>query len=86
MQVRRSDMDMNQHVNNVTYLKWATEDLPSDLYSSHVLTGVDIEYRAEGHFGAYRSPPERNRSKCACRGEEVRTMPAAESLAAARQP
>ena len=30
---RRSDMDMNGHVNNVTYLAWALETVPSNIYS-----------------------------------------------------
>ena len=47
----RGDMDMNQHVNNVAYLKWVTEDVPMEVFKSHVLTGVDLEYRAEGHYG-----------------------------------
>ncbi len=29
---RRSDMDMNGHINNVTYLNWALETVPADVY------------------------------------------------------
>ncbi len=33
MQVaRRSDMDMNGHINNVTYLAWTLESMPEDVY------------------------------------------------------
>lgn len=49
--VRRADMDMNLHVNNVAYLKWVCEDVPEGVFDSHVLTSIDLEYRAEGHFG-----------------------------------
>lgn len=42
---------MNLHVNNVAYLKWVCEDVPTDLFGSHVLTDIDLEYRAEGKFG-----------------------------------
>lgn len=48
--VRRADMDMNLHVNNVAYIKWVCEDVPEGVFDSHVLTGLDLEYRAEGHF------------------------------------
>lgn len=49
--VRRADMDMNLHVNNVAYLKWVCEDVPAGVFDSHVLTGIDLEYRAEAHSG-----------------------------------
>ena len=32
---RRSDVDMNGHINNVTYLAWALETMPNDIYESH---------------------------------------------------
>lgn len=31
---RRSDVDMNQHLNNVTYLAWCLETVPLDVYTS----------------------------------------------------
>lgn len=34
---RRSDMDMNGHINNVTYLAWALETVPTDIYLNYVL-------------------------------------------------
>ena len=38
MQVaRRSDMDMNGHINNVTYLAWALETVPADVYLNYSL-------------------------------------------------
>ena len=38
MQVaRRSDMDMNGHINNVTYLGWALETVPEDIYLNYSL-------------------------------------------------
>ena len=41
MQVaRRSDMDMNGHINNVTYLAWALETVPIDIYLNHILIQV----------------------------------------------
>jgi acyl-ACP thioesterase len=41
--VRRSDLDVNQHVNNVKYIEWALEALPSDKWVNE----IDIEFRAE---------------------------------------
>ena len=37
---RRSDMDMNGHINNVTYLAWALETVPIDVYLNHTLIQV----------------------------------------------
>lgn len=41
MQVaRRSDVDMNGHINNVTYLAWALETVPRDVYYNYELQQV----------------------------------------------
>ncbi len=37
---RRSDMDMNGHINNVTYLGWALETVPADVYLNYSLHEV----------------------------------------------
>lgn len=37
---RRSDMDMNGHINNVTYLGWALETVPADVYLNYSLYEV----------------------------------------------
>jgi hypothetical protein len=34
---RRSDMDMNGHINNVNYLAWALETVPQDVYDTSLL-------------------------------------------------
>ena len=39
---RRSDMDMNGHINNVTYLAWALETVPSDVYLNYSLQQVCV--------------------------------------------
>lgn len=41
--VRRSDLDMNEHVNNVKYIEWALEALPSDYRPEK----IDIEFLSE---------------------------------------
>ncbi|CAI7757662.1 unnamed protein product [Closterium sp. NIES-53] len=44
---RRSDLDMNHHVNNVTYIAWMLESLPQSLLGSSELADITIEYRQE---------------------------------------
>lgn len=41
---RRSDMDMNGHINNVTYLAWALETVPSDVYLNYSLQQVGVHF------------------------------------------
>lgn len=45
---RRSDMDMNGHINNVTYLGWALETVPPDVYLNYSLHQVPMS--ALTHF------------------------------------
>uniref|UniRef100_O24419 Acyl-[acyl-carrier-protein] hydrolase n=1 Tax=Myristica fragrans TaxID=51089 RepID=O24419_MYRFG len=44
---RWSDLDVNQHVNNVKYIGWILESVPSSLLESHELYGMTLEYRKE---------------------------------------
>jgi fatty acyl-ACP thioesterase A len=44
---RRADMDMNGHINNVTFLAWALETVPSDVYDGMSLSEVEIDYKSE---------------------------------------
>lgn len=39
---RRSDMDMNGHINNVTYLAWVLESVPAPVYQGYRLREVRI--------------------------------------------
>ncbi len=41
--VRRSDLDLNEHLNNVKYIEWALEALPAELK----VREIDIEFLAE---------------------------------------
>ena len=43
---RRSDMDMNGHINNVTYLGWALETVPPHIADSSHLFQVGLEDEA----------------------------------------
>ncbi|XP_044491329.1 palmitoyl-acyl carrier protein thioesterase, chloroplastic-like [Mangifera indica] len=44
---RRSDLDMNQHVNNVKYVRWMLETIPDLFLETHQLSGIILEYRRE---------------------------------------
>uniref|UniRef100_A0A1D1Y4G4 Acyl-[acyl-carrier-protein] hydrolase n=1 Tax=Anthurium amnicola TaxID=1678845 RepID=A0A1D1Y4G4_9ARAE len=44
---RRSDLDMNHHVNNVKYVRWMLETIPDQFLESHQLCGISMEYRRE---------------------------------------
>lgn len=48
---RRSDMDMNGHINNVTYLAWAIESVPPEVYENAHLYQIEVDYKAECHAG-----------------------------------
>ena len=49
--VRHSDLDVNQHVNNVRYLEWALEAVPPDVHETHTLREIDLAFRSESVFG-----------------------------------
>jgi len=49
--VRRSDLDINQHVNNVSYIEWAVEAIQADYMRDHCISGLEVSYRAECHYG-----------------------------------
>jgi fatty acyl-ACP thioesterase A len=49
--VRRNDMDMNGHVNNVVYVQWLLESVPPETWQNHVLSEIILEYRSECNFG-----------------------------------
>lgn len=52
---RRSDMDMNGHVNNVTYFAWAMETVPRDIYDACHLYQARVAARGQGGRAAGRS-------------------------------
>jgi medium-chain acyl-[acyl-carrier-protein] hydrolase len=47
--VRRSDLDLNDHVNNVRYIEWALEAVPDSVTGS--CRGLDVQFRAESIYG-----------------------------------
>lgn len=44
---RWSDLDVNQHVNNVKYIGWILESAPVPIVESHELYSMTLEYRRE---------------------------------------
>ncbi|KAI7980764.1 hypothetical protein LOK49_Contig108G00010 [Camellia lanceoleosa] len=44
---RWSDLDVNQHVNNVKYIGWILESAPLPILERHELCGMTLEYRRE---------------------------------------
>lgn len=44
---RWSDMDANQHVNNVKYIGWILESVPINVLADYNLTSMTLEYRRE---------------------------------------
>ncbi|KAM1478822.1 hypothetical protein ACFX2I_026197 [Malus domestica] len=44
---RWSDLDVNQHVNNVKYIGWILEGAPLPILESHELSSLTLEYRRE---------------------------------------
>jgi acyl-ACP thioesterase len=49
--VRYSDLDLNQHVNNVCYVAWALEAVPEDVRRAYRPSSVEIQFRAETTLG-----------------------------------
>ncbi|MCO5566591.1 hypothetical protein L7F22_020268 [Adiantum nelumboides] len=48
---RRSDLDMNQHVNNVTYIGWILESVPQEILDTCELHTITVDYRRECQHG-----------------------------------
>jgi len=49
--VRLSDLDINQHVNNVNYIEWAVETIPLTIWQKYRLSELEISFRAESNYG-----------------------------------
>ncbi|KAB1214493.1 Oleoyl-acyl carrier protein thioesterase, chloroplastic [Morella rubra] len=44
---RRADLDMNHHVNNVTYIGWVLESMPQEIIDNYELQSITLDYRRE---------------------------------------
>jgi medium-chain acyl-[acyl-carrier-protein] hydrolase len=49
--VRYADIDQNLHVTNTSYLAWAMEAMPKELWQAARLAAVEIQYVAETRYG-----------------------------------
>ena len=49
--VRYSDIDTNQHVNNAKYIAWAIETVPMDIVLNYTLKNVKVTYVKETTYG-----------------------------------
>jgi acyl-ACP thioesterase len=49
--VRRSDLDLAAHVNNTSYVEWAIEAVPEELWSTANLSELEIHFLSECHHG-----------------------------------
>ena len=49
--VRRGDLDLNDHVNNVRFVEWALEAVPDAVRAEQQLHALDVQFRAESVYG-----------------------------------
>lgn len=51
VKVQNSDIDTNNHVNNVRYIEWALRSLPAEFLLEHQLTNAKVNYKKELQLG-----------------------------------
>ena len=51
-QVDYGDLDINRHVNHVSYIEWAIETLPTEFHEGHRLAELETDFRSEIHYPA----------------------------------
>jgi medium-chain acyl-[acyl-carrier-protein] hydrolase len=49
--VRYSDIDTNQHVNNVKYVSWIIESIPLDIALDYEMCEITVVYKKETYYG-----------------------------------
>lgn len=49
--VRRSDLDLNGHLNHVAAISTMLESTPAEVFDQRRIESLEVEYRGEGHFG-----------------------------------
>ncbi len=50
IQVQYSDLDMNQHVNNVKYVKWVIDACELDFIENHIIESIEINFLKEAKY------------------------------------
>ncbi len=53
--IRKSDIDVNRHVNNIRYVDWALDALPEDIALQANMRRLLIHYKKEVHYGEHVS-------------------------------
>ena len=84
-----NDLDLNGHVNNVTYICWMLESLPNDLLLQNIPVKLDIQFRGECNAGnhiqaAYKSSEYTGENNCAVY-QHALTMQATDAPVAAAE-
>ena len=49
--VRQSDIDTNNHVNNIKYVEWILESIPVEVLENYRLYSLEVEYKKETRYG-----------------------------------
>lgn len=49
--VRQSDIDLNQHVNNSSYVDWIVESVPDEILLQYLIVSCEVGYKAEAFYG-----------------------------------
>lgn len=49
-EVRYTDLDVNEHVNNIRYMEWILDGIPLDFHKSHQLREFEIHFQSESLF------------------------------------
>jgi len=50
-EVRNSDIDMNNHVNNTKYAQWILDSIPFEYHKTHVVDEFEINFTSESFLG-----------------------------------
>ena len=50
-EVRNSDLDMNEHVNNTRYVQWILDSIPREWHRQFILHEYEVNFLAETHSG-----------------------------------
>jgi acyl-ACP thioesterase len=51
LNVRRSDLDINRHVNNTLYLEWAIESIPEKIFNDFKICEIEIGFNRPSFYG-----------------------------------
>jgi acyl-ACP thioesterase len=49
--VRRSDIDLAGHVNNLHYVEWLAESVPFEVWDAHTVNELYVEFKKQVRFG-----------------------------------